>query len=109
MTAPAPPVTTASFSPSGVNGVYPGPVTITLSATAASGFSVTKTTYKVDGGAEQTYSAPFTISSEGDHTLVVQSTDNAGVFEAPKTINVKIQANRAPTANGSSMLSESFI
>jgi hypothetical protein len=93
----APPVTTASFSPPAVGGVHPGPVTVTLSATAAPGFSVASTKYRVDGGAEQAYTAPFTISGNGSHTLVVQSVDNAGVFEAPKEFTVQIQANAAPT------------
>ncbi len=59
-------------------------------ATAASGFTVAKTTYKVDGELEQTYTAPFTISGDGSHTLTVQSTDNSGVYEVPRTFTIQI-------------------
>ena len=88
----APPVTTANFAPAAVNGIYPGPVQVTVSATAASGFAVTSTTYQVDGGAVLNYTGPFTISGDGDHTLTVQSTDSNGVFELPRTFSLTIQS-----------------
>jgi len=94
----AAPVTTSSLSPASpdlANGWYGVPVTVTLSASdATSGVASTK--YTIDGGAEQTYSSPFTISSEGSHAVSYWSTDNAGNQETAHTITVKVDLN-APT------------
>ncbi len=78
-----PPVTTATLAPTPFSdGAYSNPVTVTLSATAASGYTVANTYYKVDGGAQQTYTAPFTVSGNGNHTIVYWSVDNSGVTES---------------------------
>src|SRR5258706_953573 len=76
------PVTTATLSPSADSqGNYSNPTTITLSAAAASGFTVTHTYYTIDSGSQQTYSSPFTVSGNGNHTITYWSTDNSGVTE----------------------------
>ena len=63
--------------------------TVTLSAT--DGQSGVKTTYyKLDGGAQQTYSAPFAVSGQGTHTVVYWSVDVAGNTEAQHTGYVNI-------------------
>lgn len=89
-TEPAPvhekPVTTDDVSPNptilgqGLE-VYEDPVTVTLSATADTGFSIASTYYKVDGGVQQTYSGPFTISGSGTHGIEFWSIDNTGLEE----------------------------
>jgi hypothetical protein len=80
------PLTTASLSPPpNASGVHPDPVTITLGASAAPGYTVAFTRYRVDGGEEQTYGGPFLVSGEGPHTLEYWSVDDAGVYEVPKT------------------------
>ena len=95
-----PPVTTASLSPApDEQGVYPGPVTVTLSATAAEGFTVAATYYSVDGGPTQTYSAPFVISEDDTHTLEYWSVDNVGVCESPNTLAIEILSNQPPVAD----------
>jgi hypothetical protein len=93
------PVTTADLSPSpDVNGEYPDPTTVTLSATALSGFTVAATYYSVDAGSTQTYSAPFTVSGVGPHTIRYWSVDNSDVFELSNTRTFTIRSNTPPVA-----------
>ena len=96
----AAPVTSASVSPSPTSpGVYPGSVTVTLSATAASGFTVANTYSTVDGGAQQTYSSPFIVSGDGSHTIKYWSVDSAGVYEAPNTLTFQIASLTITTSS----------
>ncbi len=67
-------------------------MTVTLSATATSGFTVANTYYTVDGGPQQTYTAPFTVSGEGAHTVNYWSVDNVGVYEIAKTLSIQIES-----------------
>lgn len=75
-------------------------VIITLSATdtGTPATGVASTQYKIDLGAYQTYTAPFTISSEGLHTVTYFSTDNSGNVEGGQTFTVKIDKT-APAPN----------
>jgi len=87
-----PPVTTASVSgPTGDNGWYRGAVTVTLSATDPDD-RVAATYYSVDGGPNQTYSAPFSIAGDGIHELSFYSVDSHGNQEKPHTPAIKIDA-----------------
>jgi outer membrane protein assembly factor BamB len=74
---------TTSAVVSGVSGNmewYPGPVVVGLNASdTLSG--VAGTFYRVDGGAAQTYTATFSISSDGVHTVEYWSVDVAGNTE----------------------------
>src|SRR5262249_1598830 len=81
---------TASLAgPQGASGWYTGPVDVTLSA--ADNFSgVASTYYALDGGAQQTYVAPFSVSTEGSHTLTFFSVDQAGNAEAPGSLTFQI-------------------
>jgi hypothetical protein len=89
----APPITTMSLSPApDAAGLYPDPVTVTLSATAAAGFAIQATYYKVDNGPTQTYTGPFQVSGDGSHTLQYWSVDDGGVFELPNTTTFEIQS-----------------
>jgi predicted lactoylglutathione lyase len=54
---------------------------------------VASTTYSLDGGANTTYSAAFTVSTPGNHTLKFFSIDGAGNVEATHTTVFLIQAN----------------
>ena len=87
-----PPTTTDSLSgTAGANGWYTSPVQVTLAAADNSGGSgVKSTTYSLDGGAQTPYSAPFTITSDGNHTLTFSSTDNAGNTEAAHTVYIPV-------------------
>ena len=79
------PVTGASSTLSGTTA------TVTLSANdALSG--VASTSYKINAGAFQSYTAPFTISGAGTYTISFSSRDNAGNVEATKSYNLTITA-----------------
>jgi hypothetical protein len=75
----AAPVTTISLSGPQTDAgstTYTGPVTVTIAATAPT--AVTGITYAVDGAAAQAYSAAFTVSGNGPHTVTATATDAAG-------------------------------
>jgi hypothetical protein len=92
-----PPETTALLSPQpNASDEYPAPTTVSLSAVSAPGYTIAATFYKVDGGEQQTYTAPFTVSAGGSHTLQYWSVDNFGVFELSRTLNFKIVTNQPP-------------
>jgi hypothetical protein len=92
------PTTTESqmpATPDGQNGWYVGPVKVTLTAADdAGGSGVASTSYRIDGGPWQTYTAPITITADGTHTVDYYSTDNAGNTEATHTLTIKIDATK---------------
>ena len=45
--------------------------------------------YSIDGGDESTYTAPFTVTGEGEHSIAYFAIDAAGNAEAPKTLTVR--------------------
>jgi len=88
----APPLTAATVTgPMGQNGFYTGPVKVTLTAQAQRS-PVTGTFFRLDGGAQQTYSGAFTVSGEGSHMLEEDSTDAEGETEVPNDVEIKIDA-----------------
>ena len=94
----APPVTTTVFDPTpNTDGTYPGPVTVSLSATATDGYVVDATYYSIDGGPEQLYTDPFAVSGDGTHTIQYWSVDDFGVYETPKTSTFEIASLRIVT------------
>ncbi|MCQ6561012.1 OmpL47-type beta-barrel domain-containing protein [Paenibacillus mendelii] len=62
--------------------------TVTFSA-SDSGSGVKATRYTVNGGAEQSGTS-VTFTTDGVHTLVYWSVDNAGNIEAPRTAAIKV-------------------
>lgn len=96
-----PPTTTAALSPDPYtdDGTYPNPVTVTLTAKPAQpGITVTATYYTVDGGSQQAYTAPFTVSGPGRHVITYWSADNCGEQETlPKSTTFVI--HRPPAIN----------
>jgi len=86
-----PPVTTATLSGTINGGIYVSPVKVTLTATD-SGSGVASTVYQVDGGSQQTYTGPFTVSTTGSHTVTFHSTDVAGNVEQTEKSNFTIKA-----------------
>ncbi len=64
------------------------PATITLSSEDAETW-VTAIRYRVDGGAETTYTRPFTVSAQGAHSVEYWAYDAAANAETPKTLVVR--------------------
>ena len=63
--------------------------TVTLSASdSLSG--VASTTYRVNGGAQQTYTGPFDVTNPGANAVSFFSTDQAGNGETTKTLNFTV-------------------
>ncbi len=92
-----PPVTTLSLSGTlGDHEWYVSSVQATLSATDISGISQIQ--YKLDTGDWQTYSAPFTVSGDGQHTVSYKSQDAAGNWESEKSTTFSIDT-LAPTGS----------
>lgn len=92
------PITTVSLYPfPDYNLNYPDPTTVTLSPVADTGYTITDTYYEIDGGFQQEYSAPFTVTGPGTHAITYWSVDNSGVSENHKTIIfIIVVANHAP-------------
>jgi hypothetical protein len=92
------PTTTASFSPAAIHGWYNNPtITLTASDTADSA-PLDYTKYSLDGGALQTYSAPFQVTGDGTHTLDFYSADRAGTIETTNSISFRIDATKPTIA-----------
>jgi hypothetical protein len=74
----APPVTTWP----GWAATFITRATIVLSAADGYGTGVASTYYRLDGGAETTYTAAFSVTKTGAHTLEFWSVDRAGNVES---------------------------
>ncbi len=81
-TAPVTTATTDPAAPTGANGWYTGPVTVTLAATDETGGSgVDAISVAVDGAASVGYSAPIAVTGDGTHTVAYAAKDKAGNAE----------------------------
>jgi hypothetical protein len=66
--------------------------TVTLkSSDPESGVSTIK--YQIDTGLEKTYTAPFTISGEGRHTIRYYAVDKTGTTEDVHTLEVLVDSS----------------
>jgi len=91
-----PPVTTCTLhppEPNGNNSWYVSDVEFTLNATDdISGVNVTQ--FRVDGGYIKTYTEPFNIPTDGEHTVEYRSIDYAGNIEDWKSVEFKIDQTK---------------
>ena len=96
-----PPVTSVALSgTAGLSGWYRSAVVVTLSATDGdSGSGVAAISYRLDGGALQLYSGPFTIATEGLTSLTAEAVDLAGNVEVPAPPTV-VRVDTAPPSVG---------
>lgn len=91
---------TTVISPSGTagsNGWYASSVTVSLTASDNNEAGVATTYYAVDGGVTQTYSAPFTFSSSGTHSILCWSVDLAGNTETQQSMIIKVDVDAPST------------
>jgi hypothetical protein len=92
------PVSVGTLSGTVAYGWYSSPVTFTC--TASDDLSgVDEIYYKIDGGSTLTYSAPITISANGEHYIEYWAVDNVGNEELPHhtTATFKIDTGSAPS------------
>ena len=90
------PTTTASLSPAAIGGYYRNPH-VTLLADddyAGGGAGIDTTSYRVDGGAWQTYTGAFQVTGDGAHTVEFFSTDLAGNVEATRSVTFDVDATK---------------
>jgi hypothetical protein len=80
-------------------------VTLTVDPDAS---GIVGTYYKIDGGAQQTYSEAFTLG-DGAHTVEYWSVDNAGNVETHKTATINVDTDGAPAIDITSPTSSAFI
>jgi len=87
------PVTSAIISgTTGVNGWYTSDIQVTLSA-VDDGLGVNSTYYGIDSGIWTKYVGPFSITTEGQHTVHYYSLDNAGNAEPVRNSTMNIYRN----------------
>lgn len=90
------PTTEATVSGTqGANGWYQNSARVTLTASDATS-GVASINYAVDGGATQTYSAPFDVPA-GSHMISYWSVDAAGGAEPQRTLSVNVDAGAPAT------------
>jgi PQQ-like domain/Bacterial Ig-like domain (group 3) len=87
------PLTVATGSGTvGTNGWYRSAVLVSLSA--ADNLSGVQTTYyKIDGGITKTYTAAFSVTGNGLHTITFWSVDKAANTETTRSFAVNIDTN----------------
>ena len=95
-----PPVTTAVLAGPTSSGVYTGSVTVTLTATDATS-GVSRTSYRIDSGLWQAYTASFSVSATGTHTVTFYSTDKATNSETSNSVRFSIKGQTSTALTSS--------
>jgi outer membrane protein assembly factor BamB len=91
------PATQSSLSgPGGSGNWFRGTVQMALAATDnLSGVVITY--YRIDGGVTKTYTAPFSVSGQGSHSINFWSVDGAGNTAATTTVTLGIDTTTPST------------
>src|SRR4051794_13151794 len=90
--ATAPTTTATLMGPTGLNGYYTGPVTVSLAAAEENVPSSSLTTqYRVNDG-PLTTGNQFVVSREGTDTVQYFSMDSAGNVEPTQTLTIRIDS-----------------
>jgi PKD repeat protein/glucose/arabinose dehydrogenase len=92
--APEVEATVSPDAPTGSNGWYHGPVTVT--ATATGGVGDVEVEQRIDGGEWLAYTGPVVVEDEGVHTVDLRATDGSGAQSEVATVEVKVDT-AAPT------------
>ncbi len=92
-TSPNTPYSLSPALPDGDNGWYVNPVEVTLEA-ADNHSGVNATEYRIDDGAWQPYREPFTVSRDGEHTILYRSVDAVGNVEASESFDVRLDTSQ---------------
>jgi hypothetical protein len=104
---------TTALTTSGTSGPewYRSDVVVTLTATdTPDGSGVASTTYSLDDGATwNLYTAPFTLTGEGEHTVLYRSTDKAGNTEDVKTATLYIDLTAPEAKLSANILSKDLL
>ncbi|MCI5209718.1 MAG: hypothetical protein D3910_13195, partial [Candidatus Electrothrix sp. ATG2] len=95
----------------GSNGWYISNVQVSLTAEdlpSGCGVGVKKTEYRINGGSWNTYTSPFTLSTEGITSVDYRSIDNENNVEATKTSTFKIDKTPPVITGAPTTLPNSF-
>ncbi|PSL06993.1 PKD domain-containing protein [Haloactinopolyspora alba] len=90
-TPPTVDVTLDPSEPSGSNGWWTGPVTVTAEA-ADDGDGPVDVEYRVDGGDWAPYTEPVVVEADGEHVVDVRATDAAGNTSEPVGTEIAVDA-----------------
>jgi hypothetical protein len=96
------PITTATLGGTMSGGAFLSNVKVTLTAVDVSSGVATRF-YSLDGATTVPYSAPFTVSGTGTHTLQYHSTDVAGNTESVRTRTFTIKPSPSATTISASL------
>ena len=86
----APTLTKGLSGTAGLGGWYTSDVVVTLTGGDTGGSGLASVKYNLNSGGWTTYTAPFTISTEGTNTLAHRVTDNAGNVYVLTSQEIKI-------------------
>src|SRR5438309_6531444 len=99
-----PPASLSQVAGTPAGSGYLSPVTVTLSASDATS-GVQSISYRIDGGAQWTYSAPFRVAGNGTHVVEYHAVDQAGNSEAVHTLSILLSGASGVHATPVSVLS----
>ncbi|MDZ5619741.1 ThuA domain-containing protein [Nocardioides sp. HM23] len=94
--APEVEATLSPEAPSGANGWYRAPVTVT--ATASGGAGALEVERRINGGDWGAYADPVVVDQDGEHTVEFRATDSEGNQSEPAEVTVKVDATAPSVA-----------